>query len=44
MNGRRLTLGNDEAYGFVISVATGELDDVAQIAAVLASNSTSPAA
>jgi hypothetical protein len=28
----------------VISVATGELDDVAQIAAVLASNSTSRAA
>ena len=41
MNGRRLTLSNDEAYDFVISVATGELDDVVQIAAVLSSNSIS---
>lgn len=35
LNGRRLTMTNDEAYDFVISVATGELDDVADIAAVL---------
>ena len=41
MNGRRLTLSNDEAHDFVISVATGELDDVVQIAAVLSSNSIS---
>ncbi len=41
MNGRRLTLSNDEAHDFVISVATGELGDVVQIAAVLSSNSIS---
>lgn len=32
VNGRRLTFTNDEAYGFVMSVATGELDDVAIVA------------
>ena len=36
MNGWRLTLSNDDAYTLVMSVATGELDDVAAIAAVLA--------
>lgn len=40
VNGVRLTLSNDAAYDFVISVATGDLDDVAEIAAVLASNSS----
>ena len=35
LNGRRLTLTNDEAYDLVISVASGELDDVAAIAQVL---------
>jgi death-on-curing protein len=35
MNGVRLTLTNDEAYRLVMSVATGELDDVAAIAAAL---------
>lgn len=35
MNGVRLTFSNDEAYDLVIAVATGELDDVAQIAAEL---------
>lgn len=35
INGRRLTLTNDEAYELVISVATGELDEVADIAARL---------
>jgi len=39
MNGRRLTLSNAAAYDLVISVAIGELDDVAEIAAVLSSNS-----
>lgn len=39
MNGRRLTLTNDEAYRLVSSVATGELDDVIAIAAVLESGS-----
>jgi death-on-curing protein len=39
VNGVRLTLSNDAAYDFVISVATGDLDDVAGIAPVLASNS-----
>lgn len=32
MNGRRLTLTNEEAYELVMSVANGELDDVADIA------------
>jgi death on curing protein len=35
MNGLRLTLSNEEAYRLVISVAAGELDAVAVIAAVL---------
>lgn len=32
VNGRRLTLTNDEAYDLVIAVATGELDDIPPIA------------
>ncbi len=36
MNGRRLNLTNDEAYDLVITVASGELDDVEGIAAILA--------
>jgi death-on-curing protein len=32
MNGRRLTLTNDDAYGFVMSVAAGKLDDIRSIA------------
>jgi death-on-curing protein len=39
MNGFRLTLSNDEAYDLVIGVATGELEDVSEIASVLASHS-----
>jgi death on curing protein len=39
MNDIRLTLSNDEAYELVIEVATGALDDVPSIAAVLESNS-----
>jgi death on curing protein len=35
INGRRLTLTNDEAYRLVLGVATGELDDVSAIAATL---------
>jgi death-on-curing protein len=35
MNGIRLTLSNNEAYDLVIGVATGALNDVASIAAVL---------
>ena len=38
MNDIRLTLSNDEAYDLVIEVATGTLDDVPSIAAVLESN------
>lgn len=33
VNGRRLTFSNDEAYDFIIAVATGDLDDVSAIAA-----------
>ncbi|MEA2222623.1 MAG: death on curing protein [Solirubrobacteraceae bacterium] len=40
MNGLRLTLTNDEAYRLVMSVATGELDDVAAIAPVLERGTT----
>ncbi len=36
VNGRRLTLSNDEAYELVIAVAEGTLDAVEQIAARLA--------
>jgi death on curing protein len=32
LNGLRLTLTNDEAYTLVIEVASGQLDDVADIA------------
>ena len=32
LNGYRLTLTNDEAYTLVIEVASGQLDDVADIA------------
>ncbi len=39
INGRRLTMTNDEAYDLVIAVATRELDDVADIAAVLRAGS-----
>jgi death on curing protein len=35
LNGRRLTLTNDEAYRLVIRVAAGRLDSVDDIAAVL---------
>lgn len=44
MNGRRLTLTNDEAYDFVTAVATGSLNDVASIADVLTNNSDSRSA
>lgn len=42
VNGQRLTMDNDEAYDFIIEIASGELDEVALIAARLAS-STEPA-
>jgi len=35
LNGRRLTLTNDQAYDLVMNVASGELDQVAEIAALL---------
>jgi death on curing protein len=41
LNGRRLTLTNDEAYDLVINVAAGQLDDADAIAAVLR-NATQP--
>lgn len=36
VNGLRLTLSNDKAYDLVMAVATGQLDDVADIAERLA--------
>jgi death on curing protein len=41
VNGRRLTLTNDDAYDLVIAVATGELDSVEDIAMRL-SGATAP--
>jgi death on curing protein len=41
INGLRLTMTEDEAYDFVMQIATGELDEVADIAAVL-QRSTEP--
>lgn len=38
INGLRLTLSNDHAYELVIAVATGELDDVPNIAVILRPN------
>ncbi len=35
LNGRRLTLTNDEDYDMVMKVAAGELDHVEDIAAIL---------
>ncbi len=35
LNGRRLTLTNDAAYDLVMNVASGQLDSVEEIAAVL---------
>ena len=35
LNGRRLTLTNDQAYDLVMNVASGELDQVAEIAPLL---------
>jgi death on curing protein len=32
LNGRRLTMTNDQAYDFVIAVASGESEDVTEIA------------
>ena len=39
INGKRLTLSNDEAYDLVIGVAGGKLDDVPTIASVLEARS-----
>ena len=41
VNGRRLTMTNDEAYDLVMAVATGNVEDVAQIAQLLAAGSES---
>jgi death-on-curing protein len=41
LNGRRLTLTNDQAYDLVISVAAAKLDDADAIAAILR-NATRP--
>jgi death on curing protein len=35
LNGRRLTLTNDQAYDLVMKVAAGELDQVEEITAIL---------
>ena len=43
-NGIVLDAGDDAAYEFVIAVADGSLDDVGEIAAILASFAASPSA
>jgi death-on-curing protein len=40
MNGSRLTWTNDEAYDFIVAVASGTLDDVAEIAVRIERGST----
>jgi death on curing protein len=35
MNGMRFTFTNDEAYNFILDVASGKLDDIPAIASVL---------
>jgi death-on-curing protein len=40
VNGRRLTLANDDAYDLVMNVATGALDTVGDIAAILRAATT----
>jgi len=39
VNGRRLTFSNDEAYDFIVGLASGLFDDVTVSADVLAENS-----
>lgn len=39
VNGRKLTLTNDEAYDLVIAVATHDMEDVPEIAAVVRAGS-----
>ena len=41
VNGRRLMMTNDEAYDLVMAVAAGNVEDVAQIAQLLAAGSES---
>lgn len=41
LNGRRLTMTNDEAYDFIIALVVGELNEVLDIAALL-EGSTEP--
>ncbi len=41
LNGRRLTMTNDEAYDVVMAVAVGNVEDVTQIAQLLAAGSES---
>ena len=41
LNGRRRTMTNDEAYDVVVAVSVGELEDIAQIAQLLAAGSES---
>jgi death on curing protein len=41
INGMRLTLTNDQAYEFVISIASGALNEVPGIASVLEANTES---
>ncbi len=42
MNGRRLTWSNDEAYEFIMDVASGRLDDIPEIAGRIAGAESPP--
>lgn len=39
INGRRLTMTNDEAYDFIIGIADGSLDGIDEIAATIGAHS-----
>jgi death-on-curing protein len=39
LNGRRLTLSNDEAYHLIVDVASGQLDEVGEVAERLSEGS-----
>lgn len=44
LNGRRLTMTNDEAYDFIMSITHGTIDDIAVIAKHCSPNVETPSA
>jgi death-on-curing protein len=39
VNGRKLTMTNDEAYDFIIAISVGDLDDITAIASSIGASS-----